>query len=110
MLISDTLHNFIDGLVIAGSFLISVPVGLITTLAIALHEVPQEIGDYGVLVYGGFDRRHALVLNYLTQTTVVLGGVVGVVLSRHVSGLPTVLLSFAAGHFVYIASSDLISH
>lgn len=108
VLVSDVLHNFIDGLVIAGSFLVSVPVGLTTTLAIALHEVPQEIGDYGVLVYGGFDRRRALVLNYLTQATVVVGGVVGVTLSGVVAGLPVALLPFAAGNFVYIASSDLV--
>mgnify|MGYP006281992703 CR=1 FL=1 len=108
VLLSDTLHNFVDGLVVAGAFLVDVPLGVTTTLAIALHEVPQEIGDFGVLVYSGFDRRRALVLNYLTQSTVVLGGVVGVLLGDVVTGLPTVVLPFAAGNFVYIASSDLI--
>ncbi|MEF8856720.1 MAG: ZIP family metal transporter [Haloplanus sp.] len=108
VLLSDTLHNFIDGLVIAGAFLVDVPLGVTTTLAIALHEVPHEIGDFGVLVYGGFDRRQALVLDYLTQSTVVLGGVVGVLLGDVLTGLPTCLLPFAAGNVVYIASSDLI--
>jgi zinc and cadmium transporter len=108
VLISDTIHNFIDGLVIAGSFLVGGPFGLVTTLAIALHEVPQEIGDFGVLVYGGFERRRALVLNYLTQSTVVLGGVAGFFLDEFVAGLPAILLPFAAGNFVYVASSDLI--
>jgi zinc and cadmium transporter len=108
VLLSDALHNFIDGLVIAGSFLVSVPVGLVTTLAIALHEVPQEIGDYGVLVHGGFDRRRALVLNYLTQVTVVLGGAVGIATAGLIDGLPAALLPFAAGNFLYIASSDLV--
>ncbi|WP_142860388.1 ZIP family metal transporter [Salinigranum halophilum] len=108
VLLSDTLHNFIDGLVVAAAFLSSVPLGLVTAAAIALHEIPQEIGDFGVLVYGGFDRRQALVLNYLTQSTVVLGGVVGAFLGGALTGVPTVLLPFAAGNFVYIASSDLI--
>ncbi|QCJ45921.1 ZIP family metal transporter [Haloprofundus sp. MHR1] len=108
VLVSDTLHNFIDGLVIAGAFLVSVPLGLVTTLAIAFHEVPQEIGDFGVLVYGGFDRRRALVLNYLTQSTVILGGVVGFYLDNVFADLSTFLLPFAAGNFIYIASSDLI--
>ncbi|RLM53971.1 ZIP family metal transporter [Halobellus sp. Atlit-31R] len=108
VLVSDSLHNFLDGLVIAGAFRVGTPLGVVTTLAIALHEVPQEIGDFGVLIYGGFGRRRALVLNYLTQATVILGGVVGFYLSDVVTGLPSVLLSFAAGNFVYIASSDLI--
>jgi len=108
VLISDALHNFIDGLVIAGSFLVGVPVGVVTTLAIAMHEVPQEIGDFGVLVYGGFDRRRALVLNYLTQVTVILGGVAGFFLGDLLPETPTLLLAFAAGNFVYIGSSDLI--
>ena len=108
VLLSDSIHNFIDGLVIAGSFVVGVPVGVVTSLAIALHEIPQEIGDFGVLVYGGFDRRRALVLNYLTQVTVIAGGVAGYAFADAIAGAPTLLLSFAAGSFVYIASSDLI--
>lgn len=108
VLLSDTVHNFIDGLVIAGAFLLSVELGLVTAAAIALHEIPQEIGDYGVLVYGGFDRLHALVLNYITQATVILGGIAGYFFSGFVQGVPAFLLPFAAGTFIYIASSDLI--
>lgn len=108
VLAADSLHNFLDGLVIAAAFLVSVPVGITTSMAIAFHEIPQEIGDFGVLVYGGFDRRQALVLNYLTQVTVVVGGVVGILLGRTVGSLPILLLPFAAGNFIYIASSDLI--
>jgi zinc and cadmium transporter len=108
VLLSDTVHNFIDGLVIAGAFLTGFPVGIVTTIAIAMHEVPQEIGDFGVLVYGGFDRKQALVLNYLTQSTVILGGIAGYALTTEYAMAPTVLLPFAAGNFIYIASSDLI--
>jgi len=108
VLVSDAIHNFIDGLVIAGSFLVGPSVGIVTTVAIALHEIPQEIGDFGVLVYGGFEKRRALVLNYLTQATVILGGLVGILLGDAFAGLPTILLPFAAGNFIYIASSDLI--
>jgi len=108
VLFSDAIHNFIDGLVIASAFLVGPPLGIVTALAIALHEIPQEIGDYGVLVYGGFDRTQALVLNYLTQITVLVGGVVGFYLGDVLVGLPAVLLPYAAGNFIYIASSDLI--
>ncbi|MGM0592473.1 MAG: ZIP family metal transporter [Halobacteriota archaeon] len=108
VLVSDTIHNFIDGLVVAGAFLLGVDVGLVTAAAIALHEIPQEIGDFGVLVYGGFGRTQALVLNYLTQATVILGGISGYFLAGVVEDAPVVLLPFAAGNFIYIASSDLI--
>ena len=108
VLISDTIHNFIDGLVVAGAFLVGTEVGLVTAAAIALHEIPQEIGDFGVLVYGGFDRVQALVLNYLTQSTVILGGIAGYYFAGFVEGIPVFLLPFAAGNFIYIASSDLI--
>jgi len=74
ILISDGIHNFIDGLVMAASFSVSFPMGAVTTTAIALHEIPQEIGDFGVLVYGGFERVRALVLNYISAVTVVFGG------------------------------------
>lgn len=108
VLIADSAHNFIDGLVIASAYVVAIPVGIVTTLAVGLHEIPQEIGDFGVLVYGGFDRRRALVLNFLSQSTVILGGIVGFFLSGIIADVPTLLLPFAAGNFIYIASSDLI--
>ncbi len=107
VLTADSLHNFIDGLVIAGAFLVGTPVGIVTSIAIALHEIPQEIGDYGILVYGGFEKKRALILNYITQSTVILGGVIGVFLGSSVLD-PVLVLPFAAGNFIYIASSDLI--
>jgi len=108
ILISDMVHNFIDGLVIAGSFVATFPMGIVTTFAIALHEIPQEIGDFGVLVYGGFTRSRALIWNYVSAVAVILGGIVGYYLSALVAGTPVLLLPFAAGNFIYIAASDLI--
>jgi len=108
ILIGDGVHNFIDGLVIAASFIVSFPVGIVTALAIALHEIPQELGDFGVLVYGGFGKVRALCLNFVSALTAILGGVVGYTLSVYIGGSIIFLLPFAAGNFIYIASSDLI--
>lgn len=107
ILLGDGIHNFIDGLVIAASFLVNVNFGLITTLLIIGHEIPQEIGDFGVLVYGGFSKLKALIYNFISQLTCVLGGVLGFFfLSVH--QLAILLLPFAAGGFLYISASDLI--
>ena len=108
ILISDGIHNFIDGLIIAGSFVINPTVGIVTTLAVALHEIPQELGDFGVLVYGGFDKTKALILNLISALTAVLGGLIGYFLSARIEGLAVYILPFAAGTFIYIAASDLI--
>lgn len=108
ILVSDAIHNFIDGLIIAASFVIDWPIGVITAVAIALHEIPQEIGDFGVLVYGGFKRIKALFLNFLSAITVVFGGIAGFLLSEKIGNSIVFLLPFAAGNFIYIASSDLI--
>lgn len=108
ILISDGIHNFIDGLVMAASFMIDFHVGVTAALAIALHEIPQEIGDLGVLIYGGFDRVKALVLNYMSAITVVIGGVAGFMLHGWIGESIALLIPFAAGNFIYIASTDLI--
>ncbi len=108
VLISDLVHNFIDGLVMAGSFMVGFPLGIVTTFAIALHEIPQEIGDFGVLVYGGFEKNKALIWNYASAITVIFGGITGYYLSALVEGAAVLLLPFAAGNFIYIAASDLI--
>lgn len=108
ILFSDGVHNFIDGVVIAASFIVSVPLGIVTTLAVALHEVPQEIGDFGVLVYGGFKKIKALLLNFLSASTVIFGGIIGFLISEKIGSSIVFLLPFAAGNFIYIACSDLI--
>jgi len=108
ILIGDGIHNFIDGLVIAASFMVSFPMGNVTTLAIALHEIPQEIGDFGILIYGGFERVKALILNYISAITAIFGGITGYLLYGWIGESIVFLLPFAAGNFIYIASTDLI--
>ena len=108
ILISDGIHNFIDGLIIAASFMVDFHIGIVTTLAVALHEIPQEIGDFGVLVYGGFERVRALILNYISAITVIFGGITGYLLYAWIGESIVFLLPFAAGNFIYIASTDLI--
>jgi zinc and cadmium transporter len=107
-LIGDSVHNFIDGLIMATSFVVSLPLGLTTTMAIALHEIPQEIGDFGVLIYGGFEKRKAIIVNFLIALTAVLGGLIGFFISNMVENVKLFILPFAAGGFLYIAASDLI--
>lgn len=107
-LFGDSVHNFIDGLVMAGSFVVSIPLGLITTLAVAAHEIPQELGDFGVLIYGGFKPRKALGLNFVTALTAVAGGIAGYYFFPYLGGAKIYLLPFAAGGFLYIAASDLV--
>lgn len=107
-LVGDGVHNFIDGLIIGGSYLVSIPLGITTTIAVILHEIPQEIGDFGVLIHGGFSRKRALLLNFGTALTAVLGAVVALVLGGMVENLTMFLLPFTTGGFIYIAGSDLI--
>ena len=107
-LVGDGFHNFLDGVIIASSFMVSVPVGIATSLAVLLHEIPQEIGDFGVLLYAGFTRKKALLLNFASALMAVLGGIVALIAIDYIQGLEIVLLAIAGGGFVYIAGSDLI--
>jgi len=107
-LIGDGIHNFSDGLVMGASFIISIPFGIITTLVIIFHEIPQEIGDFGVLVYGGFSRLKALLFNFISALTCVLGTIAGYYLARDIERFLPVLLAFTAGGFIYIAACDLV--
>jgi zinc and cadmium transporter len=107
-LIGDAIHNFIDGLIMAAAFITSPGVGIASTIAIFLHEVPQEIGDFGVLVYGGIERKKALLYNFLTALTAVFGGIFGYYLLSFTNVASAFLLPIAAGGFLYIAASDLI--
>jgi len=107
-LVGDSVHNFIDGVIIAASFIADFRLGIITSLAIALHEIPQEIGDFAVSIYGGLSKAKALALNFITALTAVLGGILGYYFSTFAGFSLVFLLPFAAGGFIYIAASDLI--
>jgi zinc and cadmium transporter len=104
----DFFHNFIDGLTIAASYLLNTGAGIATTLAVAFHEIPQEIGDFGVLLHGGFKIKKALFLNFLTALSAFIGAVISLLLNNKIEHLTLFLVPFAAGNFIYIASSDLI--
>ncbi|HIH25357.1 ZIP family metal transporter [Candidatus Woesearchaeota archaeon] len=107
-LFGDALHNFIDGLIIGASYLVSIPVGLATTLAVILHEIPQEIGDFALLIHGGMSKTKALLFNFLSALTSVIGVLVAIILSSRIEHITSYLVPFAAGGFLYIAGSDLI--
>jgi len=107
-LVWDMVHNLIDGLIIGASYLVSIPVGIATTLAVVLHEIPQEIWDFWVLIHWWYTRRRALLLNFLTALTAVVGVVIAFLLYRYATNMVAVLIPFAAGTFIYIAGSDLI--
>ena len=107
-LVGDSIHNFIDGLIMAASFVVSIPLGITTTIAIATHEIPQEIGDFGVLLYGGFSKKKAITLNFAIALTAVLGGIVGYFVSGLTENIVVFILPFAAGGFIYIAATDLV--
>lgn len=106
ILIGDGLHNFLGGLAIAGTFLIDVRLGITSWLAAAAHEIPQELGDFGVLVHGGWSTRRALLFNMLSGLTFLVGGLLAYALSSRVN--VSWLIPFAAGNFLYIGASDLV--
>lgn len=108
ILIGDGVHNFIDGIIIAAAFSVNSSFGFLTTGMILVHEIPQELGDFGALVYGGMDKKKALLLNFFSQVTCVIGGIVGWFFSTGFTGFTPVLLSIAGGGFLYISASDLI--
>lgn len=108
LVIGDAVHNFIDGALIATSFLISFELGLATTIAVVLHEIPQEISDFGALVALGVKVKKALWLNLLTAFTAVLGALLVFAVGEQSEVLTTYLLPFTAGGFIYIAGTDLL--
>jgi zinc and cadmium transporter len=106
VLLGDALHNLIGGLAIGSTFVVDIRMGITAWLAAAAHEVPQELGDFAVLVHGGWSKRRALVFNVLSGLTFLLGGLLAYVASRALD--VTVLVPFAAGNFIYIGASDLV--
>ncbi len=113
-LIGDGAHNLIDGLIIGASFIASPMLGLTTTLAVLLHELPQELGDFGVLVHGGLSHRKALGFNFLSSLCAVAGALASLLLGPNLAGYSDAMLPVTAGGFIYLAGStlipDLLSH
>lgn len=107
-LFGDSIHNFIDGLIIGGSYFANISLGVATTLAVIFHEIPQEIGDFGVLIYGGFKKSRALFFNFLTALTALMGVIIALTLGSLLQDMNQYILLFSAGNFIYIAGSDLI--
>lgn len=107
-LVGDFIHNFIDGLIIGGAYLVSIPAGIATTIAVILHEIPQEIADFGVLVHGGFTRGKALLMNFLTSLSAIIGVVIAIIIGQSMEGFVQFILPFTVGTFIYIAATDLI--
>lgn len=107
-LVGDGLHNFVDGAILAGSFLASTKIGVATLVAVALHEIPQELGDFAILIHAGLRPRRALTLNLLSALTSLVGALVVLVASSVLGGVESYIVPLTAGGFVYIASTDLI--
>lgn len=107
-LIGDGIHNFIDGMIVTAAYLTSVSLGMVTTIAIITHEIPQEIGDFSILVYGGIERFRALFYNFLSAVTAFFGAIIAFFFSSYIENSIVFLLAFASGSFIYIATSDLM--
>lgn len=107
-LVGDAVHNLIDGMLVGASYMVSLPIGIATTLAVIMHEIPQEVGDFGVLIHAGLSVKKALALNFLSALTAMLGVILAIVLGSEIEGFSLSLLPIAAGGFLYIAGSDLI--
>ncbi len=107
-LIGDGLHNFLDGIIIIVAFLSGIRNGVIVTLAVLFHELPQEIGDFGILVYGGFTKKRALLFNFLSAMIALLGGLLALILSDTIEIFNLFFLAFSGGGFLYIATTELM--
>lgn len=108
ILFSDCIHNLLDGMIIAGSYIISIEAGIATTIAIILHEIPQEIGDFGVLVHYGYSVSRALILNFLSALSALAGAIMVLIIGEATRSVAIYLAPIAAGGFIYIAMADLV--
>jgi len=108
ILVGDGLHNFLDGILIAAAFLTDIHLGVVTSVAVAAHEIPQEVGDFAVLLHSGFSRKRAFIYNILTSLTTVVGGVLAWFALQYVEAVLPFVLAIAASSFIYIAVADLI--
>jgi zinc and cadmium transporter len=108
ILFSDGIHNFLDGIIIAAGYMVSVEVGVATTIAVILHEIPQEIGDFAILIHAGYRKGRALFLNFFSGLVAVAGALFALLLESTSEYVTPVLIAIAAGSFLYIAGSDLV--
>lgn len=108
IIIGDSLHNFIDGVAVAATFLVSIPLGIITALVVAAHEIPQEIGDFGLMLNQGVSRKKILLINCFSALAAMFGAVVTYIAKDSIEGLLPIVLSITAGFFIYIAVANLI--
>lgn len=108
IIIGDTVHNFIDGVVIAATFLVSIPLGMLTTLVVFAHEIPQEIGDFGLLLHKGLSRKKVVLVNVFSASAAIVGALITYLLGGAIESYIPIFLGLTAGFFIYIATSDLI--
>lgn len=107
-LVGDLIHNFLDGIVIGASFLVSIPLGITVTIAIILHEIPQEIGNFGLLLHSGYTKQKALLLNFIVGLSAVLGTIIAIIAGSSFEDITKYILPITAGGFLYMATVDLI--
>ena len=108
IIIGDGAHNFIDGMIIAASYMVSIPIGIATTMAVVFHEIPHEIGDFASMLYGGFSKFKALWYNFLAGIVAIFGALLVLIVGSAFANLTYFLIPFAAGGFIYVASADII--
>ena len=108
VIVGDTVHNFIDGVAMAATFLISIPLGIVTSLAVAAHEIPQEIGDFGLMLHKGVPRKRVLLINFFSALVAMVGAILTYFMKDKIEGLLPLVLSLTAGFFIYIAAANLI--
>lgn len=108
LLFGDGLHNFIDGLSIAATFAVAFPLGLVTSVAVFVHEIPHELGDFGILLHMGYKRGKVLGFNILTGVFAIMGAVIGYILQNRIEGVLPILLALTSANFIYLSLSDLL--
>lgn len=108
LIVGDTIHNIIDGMAIAATFLVSIPLGIVTTFAVGAHEIPQEIGDFGVMLKHKFSRKKIIFINIFSSLASFAGALITYYFGTKIEGISVILISISAGLFLYIALSDII--
>jgi len=108
ILVGDGVHNFVDGAIIAASYAVSIPLGIATTIAVFLHEVPQEVSDFALLLHSGFSKTNALIWNMVSALVAFLGAFAFFAIGNSLEAIEPIAIAFTAGGFIYIAASNLV--